>query len=80
MKQLARAELGLEGLSIGDAFGQMFFGKPDLMSINLIDKKCLLLFSIEFPTAILKVGLKERVNCHSIINYPHHSIKSIIIC
>jgi ADP-ribosylglycohydrolase len=31
MQSLARAELALEGLSIGDSFGQMFFGQIDMM-------------------------------------------------
>jgi ADP-ribosylglycohydrolase len=37
MEALARAELALTGLSIGDAFGQMFFGniEPMLMAIDL---------------------------------------------
>jgi ADP-ribosylglycohydrolase len=35
MKPLARAELALKGLSIGDAFGQMFFGNADTMSMAI---------------------------------------------
>jgi hypothetical protein len=31
MKPIDRAALALEGLSIGDAFAQMFFGKEDVM-------------------------------------------------
>jgi len=31
MNSFERAELALEGLSVGDAFGQMFFGKEDIM-------------------------------------------------
>src|SRR5262249_1038591 len=37
MTPLQRAELSLEGLSIGDAFGQQFFGKPDIM-LALIER------------------------------------------
>jgi ADP-ribosylglycohydrolase len=40
MEALSRAELSLEGLSVGDAFGQMFFGKPDIMSMA-IDRRAL---------------------------------------
>jgi ADP-ribosylglycohydrolase len=40
MKPLARAELVLEGLSIGDAFGQMFFGNIDTM-LMAIDHRAL---------------------------------------
>jgi ADP-ribosylglycohydrolase len=58
---LARAELGLEGLSIGDSFGQMFFGKPDLM-LMAIDLRAL-------PTApwyltddsIMGIGIVETL-------------------
>jgi ADP-ribosylglycohydrolase len=32
MTPLKRAQLSLEGLSIGDAFGQMFFGNPEIIS------------------------------------------------
>jgi ADP-ribosylglycohydrolase len=40
VEPLARAELALEGLSIGDAFGQMFFGKPDIM-LMAIERRAL---------------------------------------
>jgi ADP-ribosylglycohydrolase len=40
MKPIERATLALEGLSIGDAFGQMFFGKEDVM-LSMIDAKAL---------------------------------------
>jgi ADP-ribosylglycohydrolase len=40
MKPIDRATLALEGLSIGDAFGQMFFGKEDVM-LSMIDLKAL---------------------------------------
>jgi ADP-ribosylglycohydrolase len=40
MKPLARAELALEGLSMGDAFGQMFFGNIDTM-LMAIDHQAL---------------------------------------
>ena len=40
MKPIERADLALEGLSIGDAFGQMFFGKEDVM-LSMIDAKAL---------------------------------------
>jgi ADP-ribosylglycohydrolase len=35
MEPLARAELALTGLSIGDAFGQMFFGNTNTMSMAI---------------------------------------------
>jgi hypothetical protein len=35
VKPLARAELALTGLSIGDAFGQMFFGNTNTMSMAI---------------------------------------------
>ncbi len=35
MEPLARAELALTGLSIGDAFGQMFFGNTENMSMAI---------------------------------------------
>lgn len=35
MQPLARAELSLTGLSIGDAFGQMFFGNTETMSMAI---------------------------------------------
>jgi ADP-ribosylglycohydrolase len=35
MKPLARAELALKGLSVGDAFGQMFFGNTNTMSMAI---------------------------------------------
>jgi ADP-ribosylglycohydrolase len=35
MQALARAELSLMGLSIGDAFGQMFFGNTETMSMAI---------------------------------------------
>ncbi len=35
MKPLARAELALTGLSVGDAFGQMFFGNTNTMSMAI---------------------------------------------
>lgn len=40
MTPLNRAELSLEGLSVGDAFGQMFFGKPDVM-LAMIERRAL---------------------------------------
>jgi ADP-ribosylglycohydrolase len=40
MEPLARAELALEGLSIGDAFGQMFFGNIETM-LMAIDHQAL---------------------------------------
>jgi ADP-ribosylglycohydrolase len=40
MKPIERADLALEGLSIGDAFGQMFFGKEDVM-LSMIEAKAL---------------------------------------
>jgi ADP-ribosylglycohydrolase len=35
VKPLASAELALTGLSIGDAFGQMFFGNTNTMSMAI---------------------------------------------
>lgn len=35
MEPLARAELALTGLSVGDAFGQMFFGNTETMSMAI---------------------------------------------
>jgi hypothetical protein len=40
MKPIERAALALEGLSIGDAFGEMFFGKEDVM-LSMIEAKAL---------------------------------------
>jgi ADP-ribosylglycohydrolase len=40
MTPIERAALALEGLSIGDAFGQMFFGKEDVM-LSMIHLKAL---------------------------------------
>src|SRR4051794_27205047 len=38
--RFARARLSLEGLSLGDTFGQQFFGKPDLVE-SLIAQRAL---------------------------------------
>ncbi len=38
MEPLARAQLALEGLSIGDAFGQMFFGNPETMLMAIYNR------------------------------------------
>jgi len=40
MNSFERAELALEGLSVGDAFGQMFFGKEDIM-LTMIECRAL---------------------------------------
>jgi ADP-ribosylglycohydrolase len=61
MQPLARAELALTGLSIGDAFGQMFFGKPDLM-LMVIEQR-----GLPTPTwyltddSIMAIGIVETL-------------------
>lgn len=40
MESIEKAQLSLEGLSIGDSFGQMFFGKEDLM-LAMIEQQAL---------------------------------------
>jgi hypothetical protein len=38
-KRLARARVSLEGLSVGDAFGECFFGNPELMDRRLENRQ-----------------------------------------
>jgi ADP-ribosylglycohydrolase len=40
MKAIQRAELSLEGLSLGDAFGQMFFGNGEIVSA-MVERRAL---------------------------------------
>src|SRR5215475_3908382 len=68
MTPLQRAELSLEGLSIGDAFGQQFFGKPDIM-LALIERRALPVPPWHFTDdTVMAIGIVETLRRHGAID------------
>jgi ADP-ribosylglycohydrolase len=71
MTPLQRAELSLEGLSIGDAFGQRYFGKSDVM-LAMIERRALPIPPWSFTDdTVMAIGIVETLRERGALDQDH---------
>jgi ADP-ribosylglycohydrolase len=71
MTPLQRAELSLEGLSIGDAFGQRYFGQSDVM-LAMIERRALPIPPWQFTDdTVMAIGIVETLRAHGTLDQDH---------
>jgi ADP-ribosylglycohydrolase len=71
MSPLERARLSLEGLSIGDAFGQRYFGKSDVI-LTMIGRRALPTPPWEFTDdTVMAIGVLETLRDRGTLDQDH---------
>jgi ADP-ribosylglycohydrolase len=71
MTPLERAELSLEGLSIGDAFGQRYFGQSDVM-LAMIKRRALPIPPWQFTDdTVMAIGIVETLRARGALDPDH---------
>jgi len=68
MNKLERAKLSLEGLSIGDAFGQMFFGNEQMMPRMIEQRAMPTPLWLLTDDSIMAIGIVETLEEHKRID------------